>query len=606
MRILGFAAALAVSLLAFTAAAQQRAGRLPNGSAILPNGWALTPAGKQLELGTLPMALELSRDGKRAYILEAGFLPPALRTVDLAAQTISASLPLPDAWLGLTLNRAGDKAFVGGGGRASVWEVSLSGGAASLSRELSAVAAKRETSFVGDVMLSADEGLLYAANLFDDSVSVLNAKSGIRLSSFRTGSRPYRMRLGLDGETVWISHWGGSSVGLYSLADGRRIDSVLTGPLPGDFVLVEGAVETPEEDGPPVVARLFVACSNANSVWVYGLTSDQTPRLLERIELAPTLDAPAGTSPTALAVSSDGKTLAIVATGNNFVALADISEARSTLLGAVPTGWAPSAAALHPDGRLLYLNGKGGGSHANPRGPDPTRRDRPADYVAALEAGSLGILPAVSEEQLAGLTLRAAENILYDEDFAAVPPLPPGSPLSGPSSPIEHVVLVLTENRSYDQLFGDLPGGKGDPRLTLFGEDVAPNRRKLAREHVLFDNFYAAGAVSVDGMAHTTAAFANDFLEKLWPARYARRLAFDPFTPGEPAAQPPAGYLWSNALAAGVSVRNYGLPADPGLAAHTVEGYAGFDLGLIRRSCPAVSGGLRAARAAPQLGLPAQ
>ncbi|MBI1357339.1 MAG: hypothetical protein GC160_23605 [Acidobacteria bacterium] len=579
MRVYGFVVALvALSVWCASAAGQQRAGRLPDGAAILPSGWALTPAGRQIELGTLPMALQLSPDGQRAYVLETGFLPPALRVVDLSSQTVSGTLALPDAWLGLTLNRTGDKAFVGGGGRGVVLEVALSGGAPTLSHEYKAVAERRDRDFIGDVLLSADEGLLYAANLLDDSVSVLNAKSGIRLSSFRTGSRPYRMRLGLDGETAWISHWGGSSLGLYSLATGRQIDSVLTGPLPGDFLLVKGAVETPEEDGPPIVARLFVACSNTNSVWVFGLTADQSPRLLERIELAPTPIAPAGTEPAALALSPDGKTLAIVAKGNNFVALADISGARSTLLGAVPTGWQPTAAALHPDGRLLYLNGKGGGSRPNPLGPDPTRRDKPADYVAALETGSLGILPKVSEEQLAGLTLRAAENILYDDAFAVAPPLPPDSPLAGPSSPIQHVVLVITENRSYDQLFGDLPGGEGDPKLTLFGDDTAPNRRRLAREFVLFDNFYATGSVSADGLAQTTAAFANDFLEKLWPARYARRLSIDPFGPAEPAVQPPAGYLWSNALAAGLSVRNYGLSPDVSLEGHTDAEYPGFDL----------------------------
>lgn len=573
MRVLS--ALLFIALLS-PAFAQQTAGRLPNGSAVLPNGWPITPAGKQLELGTLPMSLELSADGKRAYVLESGFLPPALRTVNLETETVSGRLALPDAWLGLTPNRDGTKLFVGGGGRASVLEVSLGGGEASIAQEYPAVAERRDTDFIGDVLLSEDEGLLYAANLLDDSVSVLNAKSGIRLSSFRTGPRPYRMRLGLDGKSAWISHWGGSSVGLYSLADGRRVDSVLTGPLPGDFLLVPGAVETPEEDGPAIVARLFIACSNTNSVWVFGLTDNQTPRLLERVDLA--RGAPAGTAPSALALSPDGKTLAIVASGNNFVALADISQARTTLLGAAPTGWMPTAAAFHPDGRLLYLNGKGGGSHPNPNGPDPTRREQPADYVAALQTGSLGILPRVSEEQFGALTLRAAENILYDETFAATPPLPPDSPLAQPGGPIENVVVILTENRSFDQLFGDMPGGEGDPKLLVFGEDVTPNRRKLAREFVLFDNFYAAGDVSVDGFFHSGAAFANDFTQKLWPARYARRLALDPFGIEELTAQPPAGYLWTNALSAGLSVRNYGIPVDPRLAPHTDSDYPGFDL----------------------------
>ncbi len=577
-------------LLALPAAAQQTAGIRPDGAAILPNGWPITPAGKQIPLSTLPMALELSGDHRFAFALNAGYLRPSVSVVDLETQAIVDTVNLADAWLGLTLNRAGTKLYVGGGARASVFEAEFRGGELKLAREFSAVAREARTAddFIGDVRLSADEGLIYAANLFQNRVEILNAKSGRRVGRFETQARPYRMRLAPDGEHLWISHWGALSVGLYNLADARLVEAVEAGPLPGDLLIVPGAVETPDEDVFAVTARLFVVSSNTNSVWVYGLTDGNRARLLERIQLGPSLLAPAGSAPTSLAASPDGKRLYVSCSGNNLIAVADISGDRARLLGAIPTGWYPTAAAETRDGRVVYLNGKGAGSRPLPNGPDPTRRERASDYVAGVEVGSLGVLPGLDGESLALLTARAAQNTLYDDAYAADPGVPEGNPV-GPRSPIRHVVYVVKENRTFDQVFGDVEGGNGDSDLMVFSEDTAPNHRKLAREFALVDNFYATGSVSADGLQWSTAAAANDFVEKLWPSRQARRLGRSFLDVFEAAAIPPAGYLWSNAGSAGLDVGVFGLWArrdsngrvvaiDPGLAGRLDSEYAPFDL----------------------------
>ena len=179
-------------LLAASLCAQQRVGRLPDGGAILPNGWPLTPAGRQLELSTLPMSLLLAGGDRHAISLNAGFLTPSLSVVDLDQGRVSQTIPLRDAWLGLTATRKRDRLYVGGGASGSVFELAWKDGALDPGREFHAIDADRQSArdFIGDVRLSADESLLYAANVFRDEVVTLNASSGIRIGGFRTASRP--------------------------------------------------------------------------------------------------------------------------------------------------------------------------------------------------------------------------------------------------------------------------------------------------------------------------------------------------------------------------------------------------------------------------------
>ncbi len=576
-----------LALVPLALLAQPTAGRLPDGAAILPNGWPITPAGRQIELSTLPLTLRLTPDRKQAIALNAGFRQPSLSVIDLEAGQVVSEATLPDSWLGLAVDRSGEKVYASGGGRGSVFAFSLADGKLTQTAEYKAIeGAAGKDDWIGDVLLSKDERFLYAANLFDDSISILNLSTGLRVGGFKTGARPYRLALGQRGETLWVSHWGESTVGLYSLPEGRPLEKLRSGGLPSDMVLLEGAVETAEGEGLPITARLFVACANTNSVWVFGLTSGDRVRPIEQIPLGPSGLAPAGTAPSGLALSPDGARLYVAASGANSIVVADVSGARAEFIGAIPTGWYPTAVAETADGGVAYLSGKGSGSRPTPNGPDPTDRGKFGDYVAAQQTGSIGVTPKLSEQAFAAVTERVLENTLYSDEARDNPGVPAGNPISpgaGATSPIEHVILVVAENRTYDQLFGDVKGGAGDPKLTVFGEGVAPNQRRLAKQFALLDNFYAAGDASADGQNWTVAGVANAFVEKLWPAYVARRLDRYPFEGGEPASFPPAGYLWSNALSARISVRNYGLflgTADPGLARITDADFPGFDLSI--------------------------
>jgi DNA-binding beta-propeller fold protein YncE len=572
-----------------------RPGPQADGSILLPTGWSISPTGKQIPLSTLPMSAALSPDDRYLLVLNGGFLPPSISVIDLASETQASQVPVKDAWHGMAFNKAGDKVYVGGGSEASVFEFGFQKGRLTPQRVFPVVPApqKKPADFVGDVLLDAEGRFLYVANVFRDSITVLNSQTGIVVRQFSTGRRPYRLRLGPGGKTLLVSHWADASVGLYDLADGRLLEKAAVGLHPTDMLLQPWQREGSEDGRPALAARLFVACANTNSVFVFGLTDTARFHPLERIPVGPTPNAPAGSLPTALALRRDGAWLYAVVSGNNAIVVADVSEERAELLGAIPTGWFPTVAAAAADGRLLYVNGKGGGSRPAPRGPDPTRRGEEQQYVASLQAGSLGIVQPLNDETIAQLTDRVIANTLYDDSVMSTAEVPAGSPIPGrlgEASPIRYVIYVVKENRTFDQVLGDFPGAEGDPALVVFGEDTAPNHRKLAREFTLLDNFYTAGDVSADGQNWSFAALANDFIEKLWPSYYGRRRGVYDFEGGEPAAVPPAGYLWTNARAAGLTVRNYGVWAagtsaggaavvkDPGLAADSNRAFPAFDL----------------------------
>jgi len=250
-------------------------------------------------------------------------------------------------------------------------------------------------------------------------------------------------------------------------------------------------------------------------------------------------------------------------------------------------------------------NGRGTRSFPNSKGPDPTKKValshlgfRSDEYVGVLQTGSVSIIPPFKEDELAAWSKAVASQIPYTpakheqaHNVAGNPvPMKPGD-----ASPIEHVIYIIKENRTYVQVLGDIGKGNSDPSLTLFGEKISPNHHKLAREFVLLDNFYVSADVSADGHNWSMAAIAPDYVQRMWPNSYGgRRKTYD-YEGGEPAAVPPAGYIWNNVLAKGMSVRNYGYfvnikkepgpdgrqndtVRDPSLAPHTNMNYRGFDL----------------------------
>ncbi|MDB5386711.1 MAG: vgb 1, partial [Planctomycetaceae bacterium] len=401
-------------------------------------------------------------------------------------------------------------------------------------------------------------------------------------------SYPYTTLPTPDGKRVYVSLWGGAAVAVVNL-ETRKLDATWT----VDSHPTEMALST---DG----KTLYVACANSNHVVVLDTESGKQ---LEVISSALYPQSPNGSTPNSLSLSADGQLLLVANADNNNLALFNVSErGTSKSLGYIPVGWYPTSVRFGREGELYVTNGKGLLPKANRQGMNP-KNDEVArtlrEYIAGIFRGTLSTLKTPTPEQMSVFTKtafecsplradRGARNEFRDKDN----PIPAKV---GDSSPIKHCLYIIKENRTYDQVFGDLKQGNGDPSLCIFPERVTPNLHALAEEFVLLDNFYVDGEVSADGHEWSMAAYATDFVEKTWPLNY--RGAKGKFTyPSEgklPIAFPSGGYIWDRCQEAGVSYRSYGEfvtnPTKAGLPATTkvksLEGHFdpffwGYDLGV--------------------------
>jgi DNA-binding beta-propeller fold protein YncE/phospholipase C len=569
---LGATAVLILSaILISQQAPRQQAGDLGNGATLLVNGWRVQPAGDQLTVDTLPMTALPAPDGK-LLVLNAGYNRPTISVIDPATKKeVSRSQPLPDAWLGMAWAPDQKTLYLGGGVTSAIQVVRYENGKITYVKTLPIQDKPDSTWFVGDVAVSKDGKLLYAAVLHQDLIAVVNAQTGVVVEKFKTGRRPYRLLWSAQNELL-VSSWADGAIYIHEPDKGERRGIVRVGPHTTAMLWSNRKPDgDSDEGGTPwsFARRLFVTAANTNEVYVLGATDQGDLQVIETINLALTPRMPAGMTPSHVALSPDQKTLYVTCSDANAVAVVDVSKRRSQPLGHIPTGWYPTAVHVQPDSSLIVLNGKGTRSYPNLNGPQPAtqtqwvrRGDRTnIEYVGRLQKGSLSFLPNPDADQLASFTARVRSNSPYNDaklDAAHPASDNPIPTRPGLKSPIEHVIYIVKENRTYDQVFGDLKEGNGDPSLLLFGPDCGPNHRKLAQEFVLFDNFYVNADVSADGHNWSTSAIANDYVAKMWPNSYGgRRRTYD-YEGGEPAALPPAGYIWTNAQMAGVSMRNYG------------------------------------------------
>ncbi len=511
-------------------------------------------------------------------------------------------VPVADGWLGLTFSPDGTRVYVGGGSKYGIYEFSFSAdGQLKPIRliEIAPGAKPGASDFIGDVAVSADGRTIFAADLYHDSVAVVEVQSGRVTGRYKAGRRPYRILLNPDGKSYFVSSWADGTVYWYESRTGSEITRLRLGPHTTDMVWSDRKAG---DTGSPWKHRLFVAASNTNLVFVAGVSDSNTMQVLETLNVGMTARQPAGMTPSGLALSADQQRLMVACSDANVVAVADISEERSRLEGFVPSGWYPTAARVLPDGRLLILNGRGVASYPSrltgPAPAIPNEGDPRRDYVANMQTGTLSVVRPLTDEALDGYTKAAFSLSPYRDSQLDPSELVGNSVLyskPGQPSPIEHVLYIVKENRTYDQVFGKIGKGNGDPSLTLFDESAAPNHYKLAREFVLFDNFYTNADVSADGHNWAMAGIAPDYTQKMWPNEYGHRSPYYGFEGGEPANSPPAGYIWSNAVNAELSVRNYGEfvenkkqagadgiqvdhVGDPSLRGITNMRYRGFDL----------------------------
>lgn len=517
------------------------------GGFLLSNGWKVTPVGTHLPLGDLPLRVVVSPDGKFLVATNNGYSTQGLTVIDLERQEKVLTLPMERSWLGLQFSRDGKRLYVSGGGDNKILVHAFERG---LNPEADAIVLgdRKQEMFPSGLCVDAQERRLYAALNLSNELAVVDLETKSIAKKIPVGDHPYTCVVSPDGTKVYVSNWGSRSISEIDAEALREMRKMEVGDHPNDLAL--------SPDG----KRLYVANANSNSVSVVDLGANKT---VETISVALYPKSPIGSTTNALALTHNGKRLFVANADNNCVAviaLAGSGRMQSIVEGFIPVGWYPTAVALSPDDRTLYVaDGKGLQSKANPRGPNPyLKREEDSQYTGAMFTGTLGIVPVPSSTTLKKLTAMVYSNSPYKPTpkmTSAVTAIPrkPGEP-----SPIKHVIYVIKENRTYDQVFGDIPEGNGDPSLVLFGEEVTPNHHALARQFVLFDNFYHDAEVSADGHNWTTAAYATDYVEKMWPSQYSHRGRGYDFEGGVEVAKPTRGYLWDYARRAGVSFRDYG------------------------------------------------
>ena len=563
----------------------ERPGGLSRGVTLLPNGWRISPAGRHMTIGHLPLALAESPDGKFLAVTNNGYSKPSVALVDPAAFLIRSRAALDDAWLGLAWNRAGDRLYCSGASDNSIHEFRLEKGKLAAGKTFSLGPAVKEE-FLGGLALSPDGTRLYAVNVLGQRLSTFDLTAETAGPTADLPAEPYACAVSPDGRTVVVSLWGGARLLFFDTRTLGKTGEVAVGEHPNALAF--------SSDG----SRIFVACANTNSVWVVDARSR---RAIEQISVALYPKSPAGSTPNALALSPDGRRLLVANADNNTVAMVDVSRpGQAQVEGFVPTGWYPTAVQLSRDGRRIsVLSGKGLTSQSNPRGPQPGIPGEDSQYSGALLQGSLSILSIPDARALAAYTKKVYEMTPYSDATRLKPArAPAGSPIPGRvggTSPVKHVFYVIRENRTYDQILGDLPRGNGDPNLCLFGEDTTPNAHALASEFVLLDNFFVNAEVSYDGHAFSTGAYATDAVEKIWPPFYGRKtgryLSEGGGTMRNPYGNldaPAEGYIWDACQRAGVGVRSYGefvLPKGPSGDAANQAGEMPF-----RASVPGLEG----------------
>ena len=534
-------------------------GPLAGGAIQLPNGRLLTPTGSQTSVLAYPFAVAVTPDGRRVLAASTGSGAQALQLLDASNGRLLASLPVKKSWLGLALGPGGKTAFLSGANSNAIHLFTVSADTIAEAGSIPVTTpsdGKRDPIQAG-IAVSSDGATLWVARVMADDLLRIDVATKAVTARIPAGPRPYRPVLSPDGRLVAVASWGGASVALFDAAAGKLVGTVPTDDHPCDLVF--------SPDG----KLLYVAQANRNRVAVVDLAAR---RVVRQVSVAlgpdgpgtPSADVlPDGSTPNALAMSSDGRTLFVANADDDAVAVVNLGarpeDARAA--GFIPSGWYPAPLALTPDGRTLFVgNGKGSGSRGNALdGPEPLKpgKKNPAGATRNLP-GSVSRIALPTRPELARLTARAYAN-RKPATRGESPARKSGVvPEGGGTSPIRNVVYVIRENRTYDQVFGDVSRGNGDASLAIFGRDSTPNAHALADEFVLFDNFFADAEVSADGHNWSMAAYATDYTEKTWPANYGSRGFSYGYEGDEPTAAPSAGYLWDAAVRAGLPIRNYG------------------------------------------------
>ncbi len=554
-RKLFVAAFLLVSAFAHAQTVQQLLAK----KVTLPNGWALTPIGRSFPLGDLPLNMVISKSNQLLAVTNNGQGTQSIQLINPITEKVLDSKIIERSWYGLAFSADEKKLYASGGHNNRIEIFSIENNKLTLSDSI--VLGKKWPNKVSPAGIAIDDSkqLLYIVTREDNQLYIVDIKNKQIIHKQALDGEAYACVLSPNQEFLYISCWGCDKVYQFSTSQRKILAEIPVGDNPNEMVLnKKGTI-------------LYVANANDNSVSVIN-TKEQ--KVVEILNVALYPDAPNGSTTNGLALTADEKTLYVANADNNCLAVYDVSKpVQSKSKGFIPVGWYPTNVKVVGN-KIFVTNGKGFSSKANVYGPNPfankqivlhhegdPNKPKGVEYIAGLFMGTMSVINIPSPKQMSVYSQVVYQNTPYNKVKEKIVQGEAGNPIPrrvGDKSPIKYVFYVIKENRTYDQVLGDMKEGNGDPRLTLFGENITPNQHALARNFVLLDNFYVDGEVSMDGHNWTMGAYATDFLEKSWVSSYGGRGGSYDGEGNRKVANNKGGFFWDHAKKAGVSFRSYG------------------------------------------------
>jgi YVTN family beta-propeller protein len=546
---------------------------------VLPNGWKLSPAGKSLSLGDLPLNIAVSASKKMLAVTNNGQSKQSLQLIDVATQKVIDQVVIAKSWLGLKFSADEKYLFAAGGNDNCIWKYSI------INKKMAVVDSfilgEKWPNKISPAGIEIDDAknLLYVVTKDNNSLYIFDLVTKKIKGIYPLQGEAYTCLLSPDKNTLYISCWGCDQVVLFDTKQMKISGEIPVGDNPNELCLNKtGSV-------------LYVTNANDNSVSVIDTKQNKVVEILIS-SLYP--DAPPGSTTNGAALSVDEKTLFIANADNNCLAVFDVSKPGfSKSQGFIPVGWYPTCVKVI-EKKIWVTNGKGFTSFANPKGPTPIKRrvkhqkddEDGGQYIGGLMKGTMSIMDFPSIKQLAVYSQQVYKNAPYSKQIEMEAQGEEGNPIPrrrDGKSPIKHVFYIVKENRTYDQVLGDVKGGNGDTSLVLFGEKVTPNQHQLVKDFALLDNFYVDGEVSADGHNWSLGAYATDYLEKNWVSNYGGRGGEYDAEGTRRIANNKGDFIWGACKKAGVSYRTYGEFADnykaniPVLENHFCTFYTSWD-----------------------------
>jgi YVTN family beta-propeller protein len=543
----------------------------------LPNQWKLTPVGTSLPLGDLPLNTVISPSKKLMAVTNNGVGNQFIQLFSTVGDIKQVSeIDIAKAWYGLAFSLDEKRLYASGGNDNTVVVFKIDN--QKLSRDTVIKLGepwKKDKICAAGIALDDATNRLFTVTKEDSMLYVCNTSTLKIEKKIPLSSEPFSIQISKTLGEIYVSLWGAKSIQVFDLKTGEKKALIPVGDHPNEMILNKKQTV------------LYVANSLDNSVSVVDLTKK---KVLETLNAALYPDAPNGSTTNGVALSGDEKTLYIANADNNCLAVFDVEKVgNSRSKGFIPTGWYPTGVKVLGK-KIIVTNGKGFNSAPNHDGPSPFNKredNRAAQYIGKLFLGTFSIIDEPNDAQLAVFSKLTYENTPYTKEKELNAEGEKGNPIPmkvGDKSPIKYVFYIIKENRTYDQVLSDVPGGNGDTSLLLFPESVTPNQHKIVKDYVLFDNFYVDAEVSADGHNWTMAAYANDFVEKTWQTSYGGRGGNYDFEGQRKVAFPKSGFFWDNCKRGGVSYRTYGEFADDGkasyetLVGHICPNYSAWDM----------------------------